>query len=103
MLRFAAIGGALLIGCALAMPAEADVTPKPVQVKPGCNCPPVVHRRVDVREHRRFVARPAGGRREGPGLEKFLIPSPYEPAHYRCMVYPFGNAVVAGLSAPRAQ
>ena len=100
MLRFAAIGAVLVIGCGLAAPAEADVTPKPVQVKPGCNCPPVVHRRVHVRKHRRFVPPPAVVVREGPDLYNFLIPSPYDPAYDRVMVDHFDTPVVSGYAEP---
>src|SRR5437763_7213332 len=85
MLRFAGIGAVFLIGCGLAMPAGANGVPAPgtrvAPPAPGCNCPPVVHRRVHVRKHRPFVPPPVVVVREGPDLYNFLIPGPYDPAY----------------------
>ena len=104
MLRFAAIGTVFLIGCGLAMPAGANGVPAPgtriVPPAPGCNCPPVVHRRVHVRKHRRFVPPPVVVVREGPDLYNFLIPSPYDPAYDRVVVDHFDTPVVSGYDEP---
>ena len=102
MLRFAAIGGALVIGYALAAPAKADDTPAGAKVAPpapGCHCPPV-QRRAHVRRHRRFVPPPAVVVRQGPDLYNFLIPSPYDPAFDRVMVDHFDTPTVSGYAEP---
>jgi len=102
MLRLAAIGGALLIGYALATPATADVTSAGAKVAPPapwCHCPPV-QRRVHVRRHRRFVPPPAVVVRQGSDLYNFLIPSPYDPAFDRVMVDHFDTPTVSGYDEP---
>ena len=97
MKRLAAIGGAILIGCALAAPAKADGVPK----APGCNCPPVVHKRVHARvRHRHYLPPRAVVVREGPDYYTFLIPSPYDPAYDRVMVDHFDTPVVSGYDEP---
>jgi hypothetical protein len=104
MLRFATIGAVFLIGCGLATPAGANGVPatgaKVGPPAPGCNCPPVVHRRVHVRKHRQFVPPPVVIVREGPDYYNFLIPSPYDPAYDRVMVDHFETPVVSGYDEP---
>lgn len=104
MLRFAAIGAALLISSGLAaVPAGADVRApgeKMVRAFPGCPCPPVVHRRVHARvRHHRFVPPPAVAvvRRD---LYNVLIPSTYDPAYDRVVVDHFRTPTVTGFNEP---
>ena len=99
MLRFAAIGAVFLIGCGLAAPAGADVPAPGEKVRPGCNCPPVVHRRVHARvRHHRFVPPPVAVAR----LDYYnvLIPSPYDPAYDRVVVDHFRTPIVTGFDEP---
>jgi hypothetical protein len=99
MLRFAAIGAIVLIGCGLGAPARADGPgPKVAPSAPICNCP-VVHRRVysRVRHHR---LPPPLVVREGPDLYNFLVPSPYDPAYDRVVVDHFRTPTVTGFDEP---
>jgi hypothetical protein len=104
MLRLAAIGGAFLIGCALAAPAGADVRPsgeKIVGATPGCPCPPIVHRRVRVHvRHHHFGPPPVVVVREGPDFYNFLFPSPYDSAYSRVVTDHFQTPVVTGFDEP---
>jgi hypothetical protein len=103
MLRFAAIGAVVLIGCGLAAPAGADGVPPGAKVAPPapiCNCPPVVHRRVHARVRHRRLPPAALVVREGPDYYNFLVPSTYDPAYDRVMVDHFRYPVVTGFNQP---
>jgi hypothetical protein len=103
MLRFAAIGAVVLIGCGLAAPAGADGVPPGAKVAPPapiCNCPPVAHRRVHARVRHRRLPPPALVVREGPDYYNFLVPSTYDPAYDRVMVDHFRYPVVTGFNQP---